>query len=333
MQNFHSLRAWGSNEANSTEEPYFDSAQMIPPPVSLQSVDEIQLDPFAMVSLTKSTDPLQPVLTEQDILSGPLHDIPTTQSLISALQATIQSDEVRTPVVIPGARNRLPRTLNTDELMTPGKRLHPHLRLVLVLSAMMGILAYTLFSFTPLHAEQSGNSLVDGAVNWVVAQQQNWGLAAAVGYVQPTPTAVTTSTTSLVDTAAMTLPKSQYIEIAREDAIAAGISPDDFVRQINLESGFNPYAELPAGAEGIAQFEPATAAGLGIDPFNPTQALQGAAQYMARLSAQFGGSYAEAAAAYNAGSGAVQGAINEGGANWLSYLSAETQNYVTAIIA
>ncbi len=333
MHNFRSLRTWERNDANSIEEHYFDSAQMIPPAVSQQSVDEIQqLDPFAMVSLTKSTDPLQSVRTEQDILCGPLHDIPTTQSLISALQATIQPEEFRAPVVIPGTRKRLPSTLNTEELTRPGKRLHPHLRLVLVLSAMMGVLAYTLFSFTPLHAEQSGNPLIDGAVSWVVTQQQNWGFIAALG-VQPVATAVTTSTTSLVNTATMTLPKSQYIEIAREDAIAAGISPDDFVRQINLESGFNPYAESPAGAEGIAQFEPATAAGLGIDPFNPTQALKGAAQYMARLAAQFGGSYAKAAAAYNAGSGAVQNAINVGGANWLSYLPVETQNYVNNIIA
>jgi soluble lytic murein transglycosylase-like protein len=51
-------------------------------------------------------------------------------------------------------------------------------------------------------------------------------------------------------------PVSPYIAIARQDAIEAGISPDLFVRQINRESGFDPQALSPAGAQGIAQFMP-----------------------------------------------------------------------------
>ncbi len=82
------------------------------------------------------------------------------------------------------------------------------------------------------------------------------------------------------------LPKSQYIAIAQQDAANAGISPDYFVRQINQESGFNPNAYSPAGAEGIAQFEPGTAAGLGINPWNPVQALQAAAHMMANYNQQ-----------------------------------------------
>jgi len=81
----------------------------------------------------------------------------------------------------------------------------------------------------------------------------------------------------------MTIPYSQLVTLAEQDATNAGISPVYFVRQINLESGFNPNAVSPGGAEGIAQFEPATAAGLGIDPFNPTEALQAAAQMMAAI--------------------------------------------------
>lgn len=125
---------------------------------------------------------------------------------------------------------------------------------------------------------------------------------------------------------------NDYIDMARQAALSAGISPDLFVRQIQQESGFNPGAGSPAGAEGIAQFMPGTAASMGINPYDPAQALPGAARLMASLSAQFGGDYAKALAAYNAGAGAVNAAVAQGGANWLSYMPAETQNYVAIIM-
>src|SRR4249920_847941 len=53
--------------------------------------------------------------------------------------------------------------------------------------------------------------------------------------------------------------RQHFVTLAGQDAASAGISPDIFVRQINQESGFNPSAVSPAGAIGIAQFEPATA--------------------------------------------------------------------------
>lgn len=123
-----------------------------------------------------------------------------------------------------------------------------------------------------------------------------------------------------------------YVDIARQAALSAGINPDIFVRQIQQESGFNPNAGSPAGAEGIAQFMPGTAASMGINPYDPAQALSGAARLMASLSAQFGGDYAKALAAYNAGAGAVNSAVAQGGASWLSYMPAETQNYVAVIM-
>ncbi|GCE24043.1 lytic transglycosylase domain-containing protein [Dictyobacter kobayashii] len=123
-----------------------------------------------------------------------------------------------------------------------------------------------------------------------------------------------------------------YIDTARSYASAAGINPDTFVRQIQQESGFNPGAQSPVGAIGIAQFMPATAASMGFDPTNPDASLKAAANWMADLNRQFGGDYAKALAAYNAGPGAVQGAMNSGGANWLAQLPAETQNYVHSIM-
>ena len=125
---------------------------------------------------------------------------------------------------------------------------------------------------------------------------------------------------------------NQYVNLARQDALEAGISPDIFVRQINEESGFNPYAISPAGAIGIAQFMPATAAGLGVNPRDPVDALQGAARLMANYVRQYGGSYAQALAAYNAGPGRVALAIYFGGWNWRAYLPYETRAYIRIIL-
>lgn len=125
--------------------------------------------------------------------------------------------------------------------------------------------------------------------------------------------------------------KNGYAQEAWNDAAQADIPPDLFVRQINQESGFQTNVVSPAGAEGIAQFMPTTAAGLGIDPWNPDQSLQGAAQLMARYQQRYG-SYAKALAAYNGGSGNLQAALANCGAAWLSCEPAETQRYVQAIL-
>lgn len=132
--------------------------------------------------------------------------------------------------------------------------------------------------------------------------------------------------------ASQSLPNSPYVAVAQQDALAAGVSPLYFVRQINKESGFNPQALSPAGAEGIAQFEPGTAAGLGINPWDPNQALGAAARLMASYDRMYGGDYAKALAAYNAGTGAVQNSVHSCGVNWLSCMPHETQNYVHVIL-
>ncbi len=128
------------------------------------------------------------------------------------------------------------------------------------------------------------------------------------------------------------LSMDSYMSIARAAALQAGISPELFVRQFRQESEFNPAALSAAGAIGIAQFMPATAASMGVDPFDPVQSLYGAARLMADLSAQYHGDYAMALAAYNAGPGYVQAAIKQGGSNWRAFLPAETQNYITIIL-
>ena len=77
--------------------------------------------------------------------------------------------------------------------------------------------------------------------------------------------------------------------------------------QLYAESGFNPFARSPAGAEGIAQFMPGTAAAMGLgDPFDSEAAIDAQARLMRDLLGRFG-SVPLALAAYNAGSGAVAG--------------------------
>ncbi|MFL5886277.1 MAG: transglycosylase SLT domain-containing protein [Thermoleophilaceae bacterium] len=77
--------------------------------------------------------------------------------------------------------------------------------------------------------------------------------------------------------------------------------------QLYAESGFNPFARSPAGALGIAQFMPGTAATYGLDdPFDARKAIDAQAHLMHDLLEQFH-SYSLALAAYNAGAGAVAG--------------------------
>jgi len=114
--------------------------------------------------------------------------------------------------------------------------------------------------------------------------------------------------------------------VARQAAVSAGLDPVIFDRQIEAESGFDPQATSPAGAVGIAQITPATARTWGVDPSDPVAALQVAAQQMAGYVNRYGGNYAMALAAYNAGPRAVE---RFGGVP--PY--AETQNYVRKILS
>lgn len=105
-----------------------------------------------------------------------------------------------------------------------------------------------------------------------------------------------------------------------------GIDPELFVRQIQMESGFNPRAKSGAGAVGIAQFMPSTAKGMGFTAgVNPLLDLEMAAKLMAGHLKNNNGRYDLALAAYNAGQGNVN---KHGGVPPFK----ETQNYVRNIL-
>ena len=99
-----------------------------------------------------------------------------------------------------------------------------------------------------------------------------------------------------------------------------------FIRLLFQESGFKPDVVSRAGAQGIAQFMPETAATVGLNnPFDPIQAIAASARLLGDLVRRFG-NLGLAAAAYNAGPRRIQ--------DWLAKkgkLPEETQHYVKTI--
>ena len=150
-----------------------------------------------------------------------------------------------------------------------------------------------------------------------------------------------TATTATPVASASTVPGSGYLSTGASDlpsdtpfgaeitaaAKKYGIDPALLAGLVKQESGFDPNAGSPAGARGLTQLMPGTAAGLGVtNVLDPVQSLDGGAKYLRTQLDAFGGDVTRALAAYNAGPGAVQ---RYGGVP--PY--AETQNYVRAVQA
>lgn len=154
-----------------------------------------------------------------------------------------------------------------------------------------------------------------------------------VSSVYETPTAIRriipddTTTSSLSSTGVGRVSSSTpYASLFESAAAKYGVSADLLSAVARQESGYDPNATSSAGAQGLMQLMPATAAGLGVDnPYDPSQAVDGAAKLLRSLLDRFG-STPLALAAYNAGPGAV-----------LRYDGIppypETQNYVRSVMS
>jgi peptidoglycan DL-endopeptidase CwlO len=116
-----------------------------------------------------------------------------------------------------------------------------------------------------------------------------------------------------------------YADLFTRAGARHGVDASLLAAVASQESSFNASAVSPAGAQGLMQFMPATAKGLGVNALDPTSAIDGAARYLAGLTKQFG-STELALAAYNAGPGTVS---RYGGVPPYT----ETQNYVRAVMS
>ncbi|HEX3464607.1 MAG TPA: lytic transglycosylase domain-containing protein [Candidatus Elarobacter sp.] len=123
------------------------------------------------------------------------------------------------------------------------------------------------------------------------------------------------------------VPPAEIDALVQQNAATWQVEPALIKAVIANESGFNARATSPAGAQGLMQLMPETAASLGVrDPYDPVQNVAGGARYLRGLLDRFGGDKRLAIAAYNAGPGAVE-----------KYRDvppyAETQNYVQNVLA
>lgn len=135
------------------------------------------------------------------------------------------------------------------------------------------------------------------------------------------------NTGSPTGVAGATKPPADISQMIQNASAQNGVDPSLISAVIKNESGFNPSATSPVGAQGLMQLMPGTAAGLGVsNSYDPQQNINGGAKYLRGLLDEFHGSLPMTIAAYNAGPGAVQ---KYGGVP--PY--AETKNYVNNVMA
>ena len=133
-----------------------------------------------------------------------------------------------------------------------------------------------------------------------------FGMTGALGTAGATGPFGATGAGSNVAAAAAGTGSAPYDDLVAAAAQRNGIDPALLHGLIQQESGFDPSATSGAGAQGLCQLMPGTAASLGVsNPLDPAQSIDGGARYLKQQLDAFGGDSQLALAAYNAGPGAV----------------------------
>lgn len=131
------------------------------------------------------------------------------------------------------------------------------------------------------------------------APTQNVGAVAT-----PTGTAGAPTVVGGVSVAGAVNPSTPYAALFESAGARHGIPPRVLAAVGYVESRFRTDAISSAGAVGMMQFLPGTAASMGVDPYDPASAIDGAARYLRHGLDRFG-SLEEAIAAYNVGPGTI----------------------------
>jgi len=119
-------------------------------------------------------------------------------------------------------------------------------------------------------------------------------------------------------------PKQDFDSIIQQAGQKYGVDPSLIKAVVQTESSGNPHAISPAGAQGLMQLMPKTAAELGVyDPFDPAQNIMGGTRYLRQLMDRYQGDQKLALAAYNWGMGNVENRLNS--------MPRETRNYILKV--
>jgi hypothetical protein len=101
--------------------------------------------------------------------------------------------------------------------------------------------------------------------------------------------------------------RQSFDTIIEDAAVRHRLDPALIRAVIQAESGGDPYAVSPAGAQGLMQLMPETARELGVtDPFDPEQNIQAGTRYLRMLLDRYGGDLRLALEAYNRGMGNLE---------------------------